>query len=95
MTTKLSKTNGRGDTAAQCPHECAKREGGCNWEWLYFTTEQQAREVFRWIMGGGNSKFGLARADYFGAHGGKYAVHAHYDNTRRVPHKAAGSCLAA
>jgi hypothetical protein len=81
--------NGHGDSAVQCPHKYARREGGCNWEWVYFQTEQQAREVVRWIHGGANDKFGLARADYYGPLEGMHAVHAHYDNSRRVPHHSA------
>jgi hypothetical protein len=87
MTTHNIKSAIDSLNSAQCPHKCVRREGGGNWEWLYFSTEQQAQEVIRWIHGAGNSKFGRARADYNGEHEGLHAVHAHYDNTRRVPHQ--------
>lgn len=73
----------------QCPHKYVSREGGGNWEWIYFATEEQAQDVIAWIREGGSDKFLSGRAHYNGhTPVGTHCVHAHYDNERRVPHQA-------
>ena len=90
MTTHSTHTNnGRGDSAAQCPHKYISRDGGGNWEWVYFATEEQAQDVIAWIREGGNAKFSAGRAHYNGhTPAGTHCVHAHYDNVNRVPHQS-------
>jgi hypothetical protein len=73
----------------QCPHKYVSREGGGNWEWIYFATEEQAQDVIAWIRGAGNDKFSSGRAHYNGhTPVGTHCVHAHYDNQRSVPHQS-------
>ncbi len=80
---------GAGETAAHAPHKHTAYDGGINWEWIYYDSEQKALEVIEWIRGGANMKFNCGgRVDMQGpvetTLGTLWKIHAHRDNDRRV-----------